>query len=40
MGDLALTFHFPPGALWEMDAQELRFWHGQALRIAREREAG
>ena len=34
MGDVAATFHFPPSEMWEMDADELRFWHRQAVRVS------
>lgn len=33
MADVAYTFHFPASELWEMDAEELMDWHGQATRI-------
>lgn len=34
MGDIAAVFHFPPSELWEMDAEELLFWHNQARRVS------
>ncbi|WP_439640238.1 GpE family phage tail protein [Nevskia sp.] len=34
LGDIAAHFHFPPAALWEMDADEISFWHHQVLRIS------
>jgi hypothetical protein len=34
IGDIAATFHFPPTEIWNMDADELLFWHAQAARIS------
>jgi hypothetical protein len=31
---IAYTFHFPPSEIWEMDAQEIDFWAGEAKMIA------
>lgn len=33
MGDLAQSFHFQPSEIWAMDAEELLFWHRQAVRL-------
>jgi hypothetical protein len=33
IGDIAATFHFPPSEIWDMNAEELLFWHDQAARI-------
>lgn len=35
MGDVAYAFHFPASELWEMDLEELLFWHKQAVRISK-----
>jgi hypothetical protein len=35
IGDIAATFHFPPSELWAMSADDLLFWHGQAVRVNR-----
>jgi hypothetical protein len=37
IGDIAAAFHFPPSEIWAMNVDEVCFWHGQALRIGRER---
>lgn len=33
MGDLAAGFHFQPTELWDMDVDELVFWHDELRRI-------
>jgi hypothetical protein len=38
IGDVAVTFHFPPSEIWEMTTEELIFWHAQAARVNRRQE--
>jgi len=35
-----VTFHFPPTDIWAMDAEELMFWHAQALRVNKPKSSG
>jgi hypothetical protein len=37
---LAAEFHFQPGALWEMDTAELRFWADRRNEIIEQQKAG
>ncbi|HXG47684.1 MAG TPA: GpE family phage tail protein [Methylomirabilota bacterium] len=38
VGDVGYHFHFPPSEIWEMDLEELGFWHRQLRRINEELE--
>ncbi len=33
MADLAHEYHFQPSELWQMDVDELLFWHEELVRI-------